>query len=57
MDPRLWQFGDLGSCEEVALAKLDAKIPNHCDFFVIPRCIDQYPCAHWRIPMDMMRQG
>ncbi|WP_338422134.1 recombinase family protein [Novosphingobium decolorationis] len=23
----------------------------------IPRCIDQYPCAHWRIPMDMMRQG
>lgn len=25
--------------------------------FVIPRCIDQYPCAHWRIPMDMMRQG
>ncbi|WP_139384116.1 hypothetical protein [Novosphingobium mathurense] len=24
---------------------------------LIPRCIDQYPCAHWRIPMDMMRQG
>lgn len=24
---------------------------------VIPRCIDQYPCAQWRIPMDMMRQG
>ena len=24
---------------------------------LIPRCIDQYPCAQWRIPMDMMRQG
>ena len=24
---------------------------------LIPRCIDQYPCAHWRIPMDMMCQG
>jgi hypothetical protein len=24
---------------------------------LIPRCIDQYSCAHWRSPMDMMRQG
>jgi hypothetical protein len=24
---------------------------------VIPTCIDQYPCAHWRRPIDMMRQG
>ena len=24
---------------------------------LIPTCIDQYPCAHWRSPMDMMRQG
>ena len=24
---------------------------------VIPNPIDQYPCAHSRRPMDMMRQG
>ena len=24
---------------------------------VIPSLIDQDPCAHWRSPMDMMRQG
>ena len=24
---------------------------------VIPSPIDQNPCAHWRSPMDMMRQG
>ena len=24
---------------------------------VIPVPIDQNPCAHWRSPMDMMRQG
>jgi uncharacterized membrane-anchored protein YitT (DUF2179 family) len=24
---------------------------------LIPTPIDQYPCAHWRRPMDMMRQG
>jgi hypothetical protein len=24
---------------------------------VIPSPIDQNPCAHWRMPMDMMRQG
>ena len=24
---------------------------------VIPMCIDQYPCAQCRSPMDMMRQG
>ena len=24
---------------------------------VIPTLIDQNPCAHWRRPMDMMRQG
>jgi hypothetical protein len=26
-------------------------------FPVIPSPIDQNPCAHWRKPMDMMRQG
>ena len=24
---------------------------------LIPTLIDQNPCAHWRRPMDMMRQG
>ena len=24
---------------------------------VIPKCTDQYPCAQWRKPIDMMRQG
>jgi hypothetical protein len=24
---------------------------------LIPSPIDQNPCAHWRMPMDMMRQG
>ena len=24
---------------------------------LIPSLIDQNPCAHWRSPMDMMRQG
>ena len=24
---------------------------------IIPSPIDQNPCAHWRNPMDMMRQG
>jgi hypothetical protein len=24
---------------------------------LIPSIIDQNPCAHWRKPMDMMRQG
>ena len=24
---------------------------------LIPNPIDQNPCAHWRKPMDMMRQG
>ena len=24
---------------------------------VIPSAIDQNPCAHWRNPMDMIRQG
>jgi hypothetical protein len=24
---------------------------------LIPSPIDQNPCAHWRNPMDMMRQG
>jgi hypothetical protein len=24
---------------------------------LIPSLIDQNPCAHWRKPMDMMRQG
>jgi hypothetical protein len=24
---------------------------------LIPRRIDHDPCAHWRMPMDMMRHG
>ena len=27
------------------------------NFYLIPVPIDQNPCAHWRSPMDMMRQG
>ena len=27
------------------------------DVTLIPRPIDQNWCAHWRNPMDMMRQG
>ena len=26
-------------------------------YALIPSPIDQNPCAHWRNPMDMMRQG
>jgi hypothetical protein len=26
-------------------------------YSLIPSPIDQNPCAHWRKPMDMMRQG
>ena len=26
-------------------------------FELIPSAIDQNPCAHWRNPMDMIRQG
>ena len=29
----------------------------HCPRGVIPRRIDHDPCAHWRMPMDMMRHG
>jgi FlaA1/EpsC-like NDP-sugar epimerase len=27
------------------------------EVLLIPNPIDQNPCAHWRNPMDMMRQG
>jgi len=27
------------------------------DFYIIPSPTDQNPWAHWRNPMDMMRQG
>ena len=30
---------------------------NEEDEILIPRPIDQNWCAHWRNPMDMMRQG
>ena len=31
--------------------------PRGRGFALIPVPIDQNPCAHWRSPMDMMRQG
>jgi hypothetical protein len=35
----------------------DRTIRNLCRQYLIPSPIDQNPCAHWRSPMDMMRQG
>jgi len=31
--------------------------PKTADGVLIPVPLDQNPCAHWRSPMDMMRQG
>ena len=33
------------------------KVTLHEFYDLIPSPIDQNPCAHWRNPMDMMRQG
>src|SRR5262249_21093554 len=30
---------------------------DECEILLIPNPIDQNPRAHWRSPMDMMRQG
>ena len=32
-------------------------VKPHASRHLIPSPIDQNPCAHWRKPMDMMRQG
>jgi nitrogen fixation/metabolism regulation signal transduction histidine kinase len=32
-------------------------IVQDCGHGIIPRLIDQNPCAHWRNPMDMIFQG
>ena len=46
----------------VLLTKPVCPIRQDCDLLtdksrLIPTLIDQNPCAHWRRPMDMMRQG
>jgi hypothetical protein len=35
----------------------DFVLLNFATTNVIPSAIDQNPCAHWRNPMDMIRQG
>ncbi|MFC0206697.1 2Fe-2S iron-sulfur cluster-binding protein [Novosphingobium soli] len=42
----------VGSCGTCRFKLMDGKIGE-----LIPLCIDQNLCAHWRRPMDMMRQG
>jgi len=29
----------------------------HSTMELVPRCVNQNPCAHWRSPRDMMHQG
>jgi hypothetical protein len=36
---------------------MDVMELEHLGQWFIPSPIDQNPCAHWRSPMDMMRQG
>ena len=42
---------------EAGIVELDRKIVAAFLAGLIPMSIDQNPCAHWRSPMDMMRQG
>jgi asparagine synthase (glutamine-hydrolysing) len=37
--------------------RVDVRSPRPGSSGLIPSPIDQNPCAHWRKPMDMMRQG
>jgi hypothetical protein len=55
-----WRF-EAGNKEPKTIGR-----PEECDFCyvlktgelrLIPNPIDQNPWAHWRSPMDMMRQG
>ena len=41
------EFGDIFDYQQSAM----------CFECIIPTLIDQNPCAQWRKPMDMMRQG
>ena len=44
--------------EVLASKKIDpSQAESACRSALIPVPIDQNPCAHWRSPMDMMRQG
>jgi hypothetical protein len=45
---------DAGLRTEPALPRKGTMDANHS---LIPTLIDQNPCAQWRKPMDMMRQG
>ena len=42
-----------GELAKIVLVAVRRKLVNA----LIPIPIDQNPCAHWRIPMDVMRQG
>jgi transposase len=41
----------------ITLAQAQAWLLTEHGVELIPTCIDQNPWAHWRSPMDMMRQG
>jgi len=43
------------TCDQYVHAKITT--PNLIAAWLIPNPIDQNPWAHWRSPMDMMRQG
>ena len=47
-----WAASPTPRSDSVATAKATIYRPN-----LIPNLIDQNPWAHWRSPMDMMRQG
>ena len=38
-------------------AKLEGEVVASANYSLIPSPIDQNRCAHWRSPMDMIRQG
>ena len=43
---------------DLASKRIDpSQAESACRSALIPVPIDQNPCAHWRSPMDMMRQG
>jgi hypothetical protein len=49
---------DQSYVDRVGVKKLPITVPVHePNRTIIPSPIDQNPCAHWRNPIDMMRQG
>jgi hypothetical protein len=54
--PRYSSGGECGG-DWIGYVKLTTAPPNGRILVIIPNPIDQNPWAHWRSPMDMMRQG